>query len=225
MEAENILKMIQPGEQYLGSFFGFRFCDLLLSMGNYQEVIERAEASLKWDSHLLDIALDKLTIGKALMLQSGDKNSSDPSTLLRTGFSVAEDYLNQAVDGLRESRNQDELPRGLLARASLFRHQKDFIKSWADLNEAREIAEYGQMRLHLTDYFLEACRNISCQISAVSKQQKDFQIIESGETLNLTKKQMQAKFQKFFKEAERLVKETGYFRRNGELEELRKKKE
>jgi hypothetical protein len=50
---------------------------------------------------------------------------------------------------------------------------------------------------------------------------KDFQIIENGETLALTKEEMQTKFQEHFKEAERLVKETGYHRRDNELKELK----
>ncbi|MFC1793300.1 TIR domain-containing protein [Planctomycetota bacterium] len=220
IETENMQKKRRPEYLYLYlySLWGFRFCDLLLSMGKYQEVLERARITVKIAnklSHLLSIALDKLTIGKVLMLQAVEDNSSDPSTLLRTGFSEAEAYLNQAVDGLREAGVQDQLPHGLFARAVLFRHKEDFLKSWADLDEAREIAEYGQMKLHLTDYHLEACRNIKAQLSL-----KDFQIIEDGQTLSLTKEKMQAKFQEHFKEAERLVQETGYHRRDGEVEEL-----
>ena len=138
------------------------------------------------------------------------------------------EYLNQAVDGLREAGQQQYLPPGLFARATLYRHQKDFLQSWADLDEAREIAEYGQMRLHLTDYHLEACRlindqlsiiNLSCEVN-VARMNSD-QIIENGETLSLTREHMQAKFLVQFKEAERLIEETGYHRRDGELEELR----
>ncbi len=50
---------------------------------------------------------------------------------------------------------------------------------------------------------------------------KDYQMIEDGETLSLIKEEMQARFQEHFKEAERLVKETGYHRRDKKLEELR----
>ena len=73
------------------------------------------------------------------------------------------------------------------------------------------------MRLHLTDYHLEACRNIKDQLTA-----KDYQIIEDGETLSLTKEKMLARFDKHLEEAKRLIKETGYHRRDGELKELRK---
>jgi hypothetical protein len=180
-------------------------------MEKYQEVLERAQATINianQHSHLHSTALDKLSIGKALMLQATDNNSSD--------FRETDDCLNQAVNDLREAGYQDDLPRGLLARATLFRHQKDFLKSWNDLDEAREIAEYGQMRLFLTDYHQEACRNIRSQLA-----NKDYQIIEDGETLSLSKEEMQARFQEHFKEAERLVKETGYHRRDKELEDLR----
>ncbi|MGR3293925.1 MAG: hypothetical protein ACUZ9M_07945 [Candidatus Scalindua sp.] len=212
IEAENMQKKRQPETPWLYPMPGFHFCDLLLSNGKYQEVLERTRTTVKYENEgwytLSTIALDKLTIGKALMLQAVHNNSSD--------FSGAADYLIQAVDGLREAGQQDNLPRGLLARATIFRYQRDFLKSWADLDEAWEIAEYGQMRLHLTDYHLEACRNIRDQLA-----NNNYQIIEDGETLNLTKEEMQAKFQEHFKEAERLVKETGYHRRDKEIKDLR----
>ncbi len=231
IETENKHKKRQPEYPYLYSSPGFQLCDLLLSMGKYQEVLERIKKCFEWrlpSDSLLDISLENLSFGKACMLLSVTSNSSD--------FTEAEDYLNQAVDGLREAGTQHRIPLGLFTYATLSRLQKDFLKSWADLDEAREIAEYGQMRLHLTDYHLEACRNINAQLSMVNDQltmdnaqlsmNNDqltvFEIIENGETLSLTKAEMQARFQEHFKEAERLVKETGYHRRNGELEELRK---
>ncbi len=77
------------------------------------------------------------------------------------------------------------------------------------------------MRLHLTDYHLEACRNIKAQLAVAGDSLSEFEIIDNGETLRLTKEEMQARFQEHFKEAERLVKETGYHRRDGELKELK----
>ena len=110
---------------------------------------------------ILTIVVDYISIGRAHMLRSIQEGK---------GFSEAEIFLNQAVDGLREAGTQDLLPRGLNARAALYRHQGNFPKSWKDLDEAREIAEYGNMRLHLTDYYLEACRNIRRQLSVISNQ-------------------------------------------------------
>jgi len=79
------------------------------------------------------------------------------------------------------------------------------------------------MRLHLTDYHLEACRNIKAQLADKGHQPsaKSYTLILDGETLSVTKEEMQARFQEHFNEAERLVKETGYHRRDGEVKELR----
>jgi tetratricopeptide (TPR) repeat protein len=219
IEAEDMQKKRQPENPWFYSIQGFLFCDLLLSLGKYHKVLERAQTTIKIaesQNWLLDIALDNLTIGKALMFQAVDNNSTD--------FAESEDYLNQAVEGLREAGTQHNLPWGLFARATLSRHKKDFLKSWVDLDEAREIAEYGQMRLHFTDYYLEVCRNIRDQLTVGSKQlaNKDYQIIEDGGTVSLSKQEMEAKFMENLEKVEKLVEETGYHRRDGELEELRK---
>ena len=78
------------------------------------------------------------------------------------------------------------------------------------------------MRLYLTDYHLEACRTIQVQLAVVGDTVTKFEMIENGETLHLKKAEMQAKFQEHFGEAERLIKETGYHRRDEELEALKK---
>jgi len=72
------------------------------------------------------------------------------------------------------------------------------------------------MRLHLTDYYLESCRNMKEQLS-----ENAYQIIENGEKLDLSKEEMEEKFREYLEKAEKLVEETGYHRRDGELEELR----
>lgn len=231
IEAENMQKKSQPEYPWLYSLQGFRFCDLLLSMGKYQEVLERANYAIKLKTTipLLDFGLNSLSIGKALMLQAVTPPSRiESGTGSRGGikegcFAEAPDYLNQAVDSLRKAGDQSRLPWGLLARTTLSRHQKDLLKSWVDLDEAREIAAYGQMRLHLTDYHLEACRNIRIQLTIDSEQlaNKDYQIIENGETFSLSKEEMETKFRKNLEKAEKLIEETGYHRRDGEIKELR----
>jgi hypothetical protein len=136
-------------------------------------------------------------------------------------FAESEKYLTQAVDGLREAGQQILLPNGLLTRAALFRHKKEFPKSWADLDEAREIAEYGQMKLHLTDYRLEAARVIRAQLKAGGKKKK-FAIIEDGMEKTLDKNEMEKRFKEHVAAAGKLIEETGYHRRDAELEELKK---
>jgi len=152
-DAEKLQKERQPEYPYLYSTGGFQFCDLLLSIGQYKDVRKRASETIKiaeQNTWLLDIALDKLSLGRAYLTQASPEKTSD--------YTQAADFLNQAVDGLREAGTQHHLPQGLLARAELHRYQRSWAKAWADLEEAKEIAERGQMNLYLADYHLEAAR-------------------------------------------------------------------
>nr|NIM14651.1 hypothetical protein [Candidatus Aminicenantes bacterium]NIM81381.1 hypothetical protein [Candidatus Aminicenantes bacterium]NIN87392.1 hypothetical protein [Candidatus Aminicenantes bacterium]NIO83696.1 hypothetical protein [Candidatus Aminicenantes bacterium]NIQ69626.1 hypothetical protein [Candidatus Aminicenantes bacterium] len=118
-------KKRQPEYPFLYSLPGYRYCDLLLGQGKYKEVMERAEKTLEWmkkaNAPLLILALENLSLGRAWMMKSQKEGSSD--------FTRALDYLNRAVNGLRESGNQDDLPRGLLARAQCYRLMKQFAKA------------------------------------------------------------------------------------------------
>jgi tetratricopeptide (TPR) repeat protein len=150
-EAEALQKKSQPEYRYLYSLPGFRFCDLLLGQGRHQEVRERAEHAInisQRNNRLLDIANDQLSLGRARLMQILAENTGD--------FTKAMDYLHQAVAGLRKSGYQDNLPRGLFARAEGYRHMKDFNAAREDLQEALEIAQQGGMNLFLADYHLEA---------------------------------------------------------------------
>jgi tetratricopeptide (TPR) repeat protein len=150
-EAEAMQKKRQPGYRYLYSLPGFQFCDLLLGRGKYKEVLERAGNTIKIaqrNEWLLDIALDQLSLGRAWLMRTLAEKTGD--------FTKAMDYLHQAVAGLRKSGNQDDLPRGLFARAEGYRRQREFNAAWADLQEALEIARAGGMKLFLADYHLEA---------------------------------------------------------------------
>jgi tetratricopeptide (TPR) repeat protein len=195
-EAEGMQKERQPGYSFLYSFQGFRFCDLLLSQRRYGEVIERAEHGLvisKKNHWLLHIALDTLSLGRAHLLQALEQKSSN--------FKPAETYLNDAVEGLRKAGTQHELPRGLLSRAALYREQKNFTRAWEDLDESLEIAEQGDMKLHLADYHIETCRLLRAEMTC-----------PSGDCADLD-----ARFQVHLRTAKELVEEIGYGRRNGEL--------
>jgi hypothetical protein len=66
--------------------------------------------------------------------------------------------LQQAVDGLRQAGQQQELPRGLMARAELYRMQGDFAQARRDIDEAMTMATRGEMGLHQTDGHLEYAR-------------------------------------------------------------------
>jgi len=152
-DAEALQRERQPGFPILYSLAGFRFCDLLLGRASDQEVRERAEKFFEWrqpSDSLLTISLDNLIAGRAWMMHAGKERTRD--------FQRAAAYLDRAVEGLRESGDQDILTLGLIKRAACYRHQGLFTRAREDLQEAKEIADQGDMKLHLVDYHLEAGR-------------------------------------------------------------------
>ncbi|MCK5056618.1 MAG: hypothetical protein KAT34_08185, partial [Candidatus Aminicenantes bacterium] len=160
-EAEKMQKEDQPEYPILYSLPGFKYCDLLLEKGEIRDVVERAEKFFKWrapSDSLLDISLDNLISGRAHLMLSRDllrqgKKEEGEENRIRAG-----EFFNKAVDGLRESGQQDYLSRGLLVRAGYFRETGQYEKAQGDLDEAFEIIEAGAMKLHLVDYHLEAAR-------------------------------------------------------------------
>ena len=148
-EAEHLQQERQPGYPLLYSNRGHLYCDLLLDQGQAAEAQRRATQTLQWalrggQGSLLDIALDRLTLGRA--------------ALALADLPEAAERLNKAVDGLRAAGRQDYIPLGLLARAELHRHQRAFDPARRDLHEVEKIARRGAMRLHLTDFHLESAR-------------------------------------------------------------------
>jgi tetratricopeptide (TPR) repeat protein len=153
----------------------------------YDEVTARAEKTLEWARQgglsLLAIALDHLTLGRASMAAlkppGNDRTGEGANTrfaptkdsrsdvganlvfarnLVPEPLTNAREFLDLAVTGLRESGYQYFLVIGLLARAECFRRMNSFDAARDDLEEAREIAELGDMKLFLCDYHLEAAR-------------------------------------------------------------------
>jgi tetratricopeptide (TPR) repeat protein len=189
-EAERMQAEMQPEHPLLYSLWGCRYCDLLLGEGEYDKVLDRArymldlaEKFLGKGLGLIDIGLGRLSIGIALMGLAADGGGD---------WEKAVGWLDKAVDGLRESGNQDEIPRGLLARGAMYRHMKNYEKAWRDLDEVYEIAERGGMKLHLVDHALEAGR-----VCAAQGKKEDAR--------------------GFYEKAKKLVEETGYHRRDGEV--------
>jgi len=185
-EAEAMQADRQPGYHRLYSFRGYQYCDLLLTLGKAEAVRERALQTLEWakpQNWLLDIALDHLSLGRAaLALEDRDE---------------AGIRLDQAVDGLVEAGHIEFIPRGLLARAALFRETGKVTRSWRDLDEAMRIAERGGMRLFQCDAHL----GYAHLALAEGKPDTAREHLES---------------------ARALVSACGYHRRDGEVEELEK---
>ena len=208
-EAEALQKQRRPAYPYLHSLRGFRFCLLLLSQGQYKEVKKRASQTLKWATQqnwLLDIALDKLSLSRAFILQGMTEETG--STLRASAFTHARDYLNEAVTGFREAGEQIWLCHGLVDRAAFYRIQYELFKAEADLEEAREIAERGEMNLHLADYHLEACRLCLAQRAEGEKREAK----SDGREVQRAKEH--------FAIAKAMIEKMGYGRRKPDLENL-----
>jgi len=153
-EAEAMQRKRQPDYRFLYSLRGYQYCDLLLGLGKWEEVLERAKTTLEWvkaQRWLLDIALDHLTIGRAHAFAA----TNSPAKEHKEG---AEQFLNLAVEGLQKAGDTTYLPKGLFARAAFHRHCGHFVKAHIDLAEALDIAESGHMGLYLADYHLEMTR-------------------------------------------------------------------
>ena len=150
-DAEEMQKEREPKYPLIYSLQGYEYCDLLLAQGNYLEVQERARQTVGWEQgRLLDIALDHLSLGRAHLLEAQQEDTGD--------FTQAMKHMDSAVDGLRQAGRQDYIPRGLLARADLYRVRGDHDTAPRDLEEAMSIAERGGMGLHRADAHLEYAR-------------------------------------------------------------------
>ncbi|HWK89490.1 MAG TPA: hypothetical protein VNP72_05825, partial [Longimicrobium sp.] len=131
-----------------------------------RDASDRATATLviaesQW--WLLDIALDHLTLGRALMYGSvleADASVTQlaPNTGRLFDLTAPQHHLDAAVDGFRRAGTTHHLPRGLMSRAWLRFLQGSRDMARADLDEAWEIAERGPMRLHLADIHLHRTR-------------------------------------------------------------------
>ncbi len=189
-DAEARQKKWQPRYTYLHGLQGFRYCDLLLGLGRASEVRERVEKFFKWwqpSDSLLDIALEELSAGRAHWHEASSPRDSFVQT--------ARLYLDRAVVGLRQYGSYQHLPRGLLSRAGFMRWCGEGEAARQDLDEARDIAQRGHMKLWLADAHLEFCR-----LEAMEKNPK--------------------KAEEHLEEAKKIVEETGYHRRDKEIEAL-----
>ncbi|MEE8584145.1 MAG: hypothetical protein V3T83_04765 [Acidobacteriota bacterium] len=216
-QAEQMQKEQQPQYPLLSSLQGFQYCDLLLgecealvrtppapqaepapsrpqALSRCREVRERIEKVIEWRSpsdSILDIALEHLTLGRTFLLEAALEAPS-PDLL-----SPAQHHLDLAVTGLRESGNQDDIPRGLIARAQLHRVQCHFLDAQQDLDEATQIASRGPMPLFQTDIHLEQSRLHHAQGNLDAARQA-------------------------LSQARDLIQKHGYHRRDAELEALEK---
>jgi tetratricopeptide (TPR) repeat protein len=216
-QAEALQAEFQPGYPQLYSVHGYLYCDLLLSRGEpkdgsgpdglaadpnatlrfreaCQEVRERGDQMLEWaikgSADILSVALGHLGLGRSHL-----GLALTAASYVEAVFGRAAEHLGQAVEGLRRSGREDFLPRSLLARVILRRMRGDLAGAEADLSESLEIAERGSMRLHECDARLEWTR--------LCRQRGDQETAE-----------------RHLAQAQKIIEETGYFRRAREAKWL-----
>jgi tetratricopeptide (TPR) repeat protein len=151
-DAEAMQRERQPKYRFLYSLRGYQYCDLLLDLRKWVEVLERAEEGLKISTEyndLLSIAIDQLSIARANVAAS----QSEDSTAHRA---AAEQFFSTAVEGLRH--RADHLPRGLLSRAKWRIATQRPAAALEDLEEVYEIADSGSMGLYLVDWHIAMAR-------------------------------------------------------------------
>lgn len=204
---------------------GFQYCELLLSKcrlsahgqecpENLQRIIERAkmarELAKNTKDAVLGTALAQLSLGQAYL--EAYSKSRDFRHL-----EEAEGPLDKAVNGLRKARQQDLIPLGLLARAALRREKgkhrgrPTFREATQDLNSAMAIAtsgsaknpSFGRMKLHEADIHLGYAR-LSLSEAKI--------MYDGAPKIEDARESM--------KNAAKIVRETGYHRRDVDLKEL-----
>ncbi len=249
-EAEHMQKERDPAHPLLYSLHGFLYCELLLATperatwqrtlesndfslssirkspklnarskrdkplrksggkSQYLEALaivwERATQVLKWyqlfkQVGLLDIGLIYLLLARIGLYQAV---LPETSSLLKREISKLTATLSDAVNGLRRANSQEFIVSGLLTRAWLrffLNCRTSPTSAQEDLDEAWEIAERGPMRLHMADIHLYRAR--------LFFREEKYPWGSAGKDLE---------------EAERLINECGYHRRDEELADAKR---
>ncbi len=171
---------------FLPSIWGYRYCELLLEIREFEDIKLRGHYSIKISqeqNNLLSLSLDLLSLGKAAHAawRAGEGTPEEAAAL-----------LDDALTALRKANHGDYIPIGYLARAAFNIDRGNLQAAETDLNEARHIAERGEMKRHLTYIALAEAR------LAEARNQPD-------------------RAAQHYAEARRLIEETGYNRRLPDL--------
>jgi tetratricopeptide (TPR) repeat protein len=189
-EAERMQTERQPAYPLLYALQGSQYCDLLLDQGRDAEVRERAESFFAWR-----VPSDSLLDIALDHLSLGRAHLIAAQHGAANALAQATSHLQQAVDGFRRAGHQDDLSLGLLSRAALRIHTHDFAAARHDLDETLALATRCGFRLHEADAHLGFARLALAENTPAP----------AREHLAI---------------ARRIVHETGYHRRDGELTAL-----
>jgi hypothetical protein len=197
-EAESVQAELAPHLPTLVSLSGFDYAQLLLEQARTRDarraVLERARASLASVKKLLSIALDHCTIGQALAGPHGSATESDGQPR------QAAAALDLAIETMRRANGMDDLPKLYLARARHRRTRDDPTGARADLDAAVCLATPSGMRTDLAE-----CAVLAGHLDldrALDRAAAPDAVPEAA---------------KHWTQADRLIRETGYRRREAEL--------
>lgn len=172
------------------------YTELLIERNQINRFLEQVTRVQEWSR---ETTLDaSMALNTSLSLVSFSK-----AFMTLPALNEAERCAEAAVTFIRQSGRKDLLPLPLLARAAVSRATNNFPKASQDLQEVYEIASPSGMRLYLTDYHLEMAR--------VLLKQWQQQLIDDS---------AQHEIQKHIAAAVKLIDETGYHRRDKEVEAL-----
>lgn len=172
-EAEGLLQDKEGVYPILTLWYGFLYCELLLSQGKAEEVKKRAAFGLessRQDATPGFVGLYYLSWAKSLLLD-----------LQPSEMAEAMESSDRAVYLLRHGGQIDRLMYGLLTRAAVYRQNKEFDSASRDLSEVFRIASASGMGLHLADYQLESAR---LQLSQAEKQKAREHVVTAKEMIN-----------------------------------------
>ena len=189
-EAERMQKEDEPEYPRLYSLRGYHYCGLLLDLGRDAEVRERATKTLQRGETWYSLLDNGLD-----HLSLGRAHLLAAQRGSAADITTATTLLDQAVDYLRRAGAQDMLPLGPLARADLHTFTGDFPRAQRDLDEALTLSTRCGFRLHACDAHLGYARFHLAQTNPTAAQE------------HLT-------------QARAILTETGYHRRDGDLERL-----
>jgi tetratricopeptide (TPR) repeat protein len=143
---------------YLYGLPGYQFCDFLLTIGDFEQVIKRSKTINKESPDMkrpANIALNELPLARAYLAQfiSGDLDDS------KIGF--VSEQIEKAINSLKEAGRQDKLPIAFLTRAAFARTvggKETLENAEADLRHALELAVDSKAELQKLEVLLEQIR-------------------------------------------------------------------
>jgi hypothetical protein len=171
-------------------------------------------------NHLAAIGLYSLTLARVEL-----------GKLLRTGvspsksqqeFSSVHVMFDQAIDRLLAAGQAEYTCLGRLGRAAFYRSVGDWVGVARDLDDVEEIAGPGPMRLYLCDMMLERARLAFAKIEGFAPLNGliDDKPCELEKPSDAECQRLRDKATQQLVDADKLIQQCGYHRRDEELAEL-----